>query len=267
MKRPSNRKDSTGRKNPLIGITCHVDTGGQEDIFPGRALNYIDRTYPDALIANGMTPMLIPVNEDVHYLHSVIERLDGLLLAGGGKIPDSILDQPEIPGLAETAPSRYRFEKALFTAALEADLPVLGMCRGMQMFNEVMGGTLHSKIAEKVPGAMEHNQVKLSMSLEQPYHDIAIEPDSHLSRLIGTAAIAVNSWHSQALDKIGAGLRVVARSGDTVIEAVESQENTFVCLMQFHPEILVKAQPVWNRLFQGFRTQALGYKTQKENQS
>lgn len=243
-------------KTPVIGVTCHVDTGNQDDIFPGRALSYIDRTYSDILIRHGMLPFLIPVNENADYLAEVLLKIDGLLCTGGGKIPDYILNRQEIPGLAETAPDRYRFESKLFRKALELDLPILGMCRGMQMMNEVLGGTMYLKISENVPGSLEHNQTKAGLSLEEAYHEINIEEDSHLARVCGLTKLSVNSWHSQSVKEPGRSLKVVARSQDHVIEALESEVNTFVLLTQFHPEILIKRNPVWGKLFEEFKLQA-----------
>ncbi|MFZ5944720.1 MAG: gamma-glutamyl-gamma-aminobutyrate hydrolase family protein [Bacillota bacterium] len=244
-------------KTPVIGVTCHVDTGHQDDIFPGRSLNYIDRTYPDILIRNGMLPFLIPVNENDDFIVEVLHVIDGLLCTGGGKIPDYILNRKEIPVLADTAPDRYRSESKLFSKALELDLPILGICRGMQMINEVMGGTMYLKISENVSGAMEHNQTKFGKSLEEAYHEIKIEEDSHLARVLGVTMLSVNSWHSQSIKEIGRSLKVVARSHDQVIEALESEVNTFVLLTQFHPEIVVKRDLVWNKLFEEFKFQAV----------
>lgn len=249
---------------PIIGITCHVDTGHQDDIFPGRALNYIDRTYSDVLIANGMLPFLIPVNENEAYIEQVLSSIDGLLCTGGGKIPQYILEQREIPVLAETAPHRYRFEKVLFQRALDKDLPILGMCRGMQMMNEVLEGTMHLKITENIPDSMEHNQIKKGMELEEPYHEIQLAEGSHLKRILKQDRISVNSWHSQSIKKPGKNLIVAARSDDQVIEAIESEVNTFVLLTQFHPEILVRRDESWNRLFAEFRLQAVKVRKRKE---
>ncbi|MCR4440734.1 MAG: gamma-glutamyl-gamma-aminobutyrate hydrolase family protein [Peptococcaceae bacterium] len=249
---------------PLIGVTCHADTGGEEDIFPGRALHYIDRTYSDILINNGMLPFLIPVNENEEYITRLLQEIDGLLCTGGGRIPARILNQKEIPGLSETAPDRYRFEKRLFEKVLELDLPVLGMCRGMQMMNEVMGGSLYLKISENIPGSLEHNQVKLGIGLEEPYHDLTVEKESHLARIFGKTELRVNSWHSQAVKELGQGFRAVGRSRDQVIEAIESEVNSFVLLTQFHPEILVKKDETWNKLFQAFKLRAAQARKRKE---
>jgi len=252
------------KNKPVIGVTCHVDTGGKDDIFPGRALNYIDRTYSDVLIANGMLPFLIPVNEDLNYIEEILGSIDGLLCTGGGKIPDHILNQKEIPGLSKTAPQRYNFEKKLFSMALQLDLPILGMCRGMQMLNEVQGGSLYLKISEEVPLSLEHNQTILGMRLEDPYHEIVLENDSHLARIFGKTKLCVNSWHSQSVKEPGKHLRAVARSRDGVIEAVESEVNTFVLMTQFHPELMVKKDETWLKLFEEYRHQAIKRKRRKE---
>lgn len=251
------------QERPLIGITCHVDEGGREDIFPNRALNYMDRTYPDVLIANGMLPILIPVNQDNEYIAAIINELDGLVCTGGGKIPEHILNRKEIPGLAETAPERYLFENKLFINALEKDLPILGMCRGMQTMSELLGGTMYYKITEDIPHSLEHNQTRLGIPLEEPFHEIEITADSHLKRVLKTGSVLVNSWHSQAIKRPGKGLKVVAITEDGVVEAVESENHTFVLLTQFHPEIMVKRDEMWNGIFGYFREQTLNYKSKR----
>ncbi len=248
-------------------MTCHVDQGGPDEIFPGRALHYIDRTYPDALIANGMLPVLIPVHHDSNYIDGILAIIDGMVCTGGGKIPQPILDRKEIPGLAETAPERYRFEKELFLRALDLDLPLLGMCRGMQTLNELLGGTMYAKIAEDVPDALEHNQTKLGKPLAEPYHDIAIAPGSHLARIMGDGKIRVNSWHSQAVRLPGRGLKVTARSADQVIEALESKAHTFVLMTQFHPEIMVQSDFHHHAIFRELKIQAVRYQRRREERS
>ncbi|WP_131820686.1 gamma-glutamyl-gamma-aminobutyrate hydrolase family protein [Desulfoscipio geothermicus] len=250
---------------PLIGVTTHVDTGSKYDLFPGRALNYMDRTYADVLIAHGMLPVLIPVNMDSNYINLLLRTIGGLVCTGGGKIPSHILNQTEIPGLRDTAPERYEFEELLFAKALEMDMPMLAMCRGMQTINELLGGSLFLKISHNSPCAMEHNQLKLSIPLEEPYHQIFIDKESYLARILGQTEIYVNSWHSQSVKQPGKGLKVVARSKDHIIEAMESEVNSFVLMLQFHPEILVRKQRVWSNLFTEFRRRAIIFKQRKES--
>lgn len=253
-------------KRPLIGITCHVDGGGPDELFPGRALHYIDRTYADALIANGMLPVIVPVNRDGDYIDGVLKAIDGMVCTGGGKIAQHILDREEIPCLAETAPERYRFERELLIRALALDLPLLGMCRSMQTLNELLGGTMYAKLAVDVPGAMEHNQTKLGVALREPYHEIAIAADSHLARITGTKKIRVNSWHSQGVCSPGRGLKVTAWSADRVVEALESECHTFVLMTQFHPEIMVQSD-FYHSFFHELKTQAVLYRRVRKGEA
>ena len=243
------------KKRPVIGITCHPDNGCNGDIFPGRALNYIDRIYSDVLVSNGAIPFIIPVNEDLSYIWSIIDSIDGLLCSGGGKIPQEVLDREEIPGLHETSPQRYSFEDKLFRLALKEELPILGMCRGLQMMNEILGGDLIMKIPSE--GFLQHNQVALGIPLTQPYHEIHIEQDSLLYGLIRQSKVKVNSWHSQSVKKVGSGLRAVAFSEDGIIEAVEGTGISFLLLSQFHPELLCKEYEIWGNLFSEFVNSAI----------
>ncbi len=246
-------------RKPLIGITCHTDSGSEEDLYPGTPLNYMERVYANILVECGMIPLLIPVCQDVDYICGILARLDGLIASGGGKIRKSLLDGKAVPPLAETAPERYLFEKELYLRALDLDLPILGMCRGAQMISEVLGGSMVYHIPSEIEHCLEHNQSNLKIPDEIPTHKIQIKPGSLLSQLIGKEQADVNSFHRQSVKIPGKGLVVSARAIDGVVEALESSNHHFVILTQFHPESLCGSDGTWKRLFDELRIQANQY--------
>ena len=244
---------------PLIGITSHADTGDTEDLYPGTPLNYIERKYADILVECGMVPVQIPVHQDKTYIQNILLRLNGIIASGGGKIRKSILNEITTPPLVETASDRYRFEEILFEKALDMDMPILGMCRGMQMINEIQGGTMIRHIPSEINDHLEHNQSNQNIPAEIPTHKIEIKPGSLLSRLIEKEQVEVNSFHRQAVKDPGKGLTICASAPDGVVEALESANHSFVLLTQFHPESLCHSDEKWKRLFDELRIQANQY--------
>jgi len=249
-------KTQSKTRKPLIGITCHADSGGEEDIYPGTPLNYTERNYADILVKCGMIPVMIPVYEDANYIRNILTRLDGIVASGGGKIHKSLLNGKTTPPLAETAPERYRFEKELYTEALKLDIPLIGMCRGTQMINEVLGGTMFYHIPSEIKNCIEHNQSNLNIPEEVPSHNIQIYPGSLLAHLIDKGQADVNSFHRQSVKEPGEGLVICARAPDGVVEALESINHSFVLLTQFHPESLCSIDETWKRLFDELKIQA-----------
>jgi putative glutamine amidotransferase len=241
---------------PLIGIACHTDSGGEEDLYPGMPLNYIERTYANILIKCGMIPVMVPVYKNESYIMDILSKLDGLVASGGGKIRPSLLEGGPTPPLAVTAPERYEFEKEFYRRALEMDMPIIGMCRGAQMINEILGGTMVLHIPSEIKNCLEHRQSNQNIPDEIPTHKIQIDPGSLLARLIGKEEAEVNSFHRQSVKEPGEGLVISARAPDGVVEAVESGRHSFVLLTQFHPESLCNSDKTWNRLFDEFRIQA-----------
>jgi putative glutamine amidotransferase len=251
------RQNTEGK--PLIGITCHADSGGEEDLYPGTPLNYMERKYADILVKCGMIPVMIPVYDDENYIRDILSGLDGLVASGGGKIRQSLLKGEKTPPLAETAPERYSFEKELYLEALKLDLPIMGMCRGAQMINEVLGGTMVYHIPSEIKNCIEHNQSNQNIPGEIPSHKIQVDPGSLLSHLIDKKEADVNSFHRQSVKEPGEGLIICARAVDGVVEALESIRNSFVLLTQFHPESLCSFDETWKRLFDELRIQANKY--------
>jgi putative glutamine amidotransferase len=217
---------------PLIGVTTSELRSSSAGTLrrqgePPHAEMALGMTYLRAIEAVGGMPVVLPPLGDADAL---LDRLDGICLSGG---PD--LD-PEAYGAVErhaelgpTEPGLDAFELALARAADERGLPVLGICRGAQALNVARGGTLH----QHVPG---HRQTAPATA---PTHSVRVERGSRLASLVGARALRVNSFHHQAVDVLGRGLRAVAWAADGTVEAVEAPGAGFVLGVQWHAEGLV----------------------------
>jgi putative glutamine amidotransferase len=180
-------------------------------------------------------PLVLPVHGDG--ASNLVDRIDGLVLTGGGDV-DPRYYQGDVLTARGVDQLRDGFEVDALRRALELDLPVLAICRGMQILNVTLGGTLVGDL-ESAIGSDRHWDLT---HWDGVSHELTIESDSHLGRIAGSMA-EVNSMHHQAVDRIGDGLKVIARSPDGVIEAVEMTDRSFVVGVQWHPECLVPARP------------------------
>jgi putative glutamine amidotransferase len=184
-----------------------------------------------------------------------IRAAGGLLLAGGGDVSPEIYGAAPHPSYHAAEPGRDEYEIALIRCALDADLPVLAICRGVQVLNVAYGGTLVQDIPSEIAGALEH---KLDVPPNEPFtlaHEVWLETDSLLARLAGDGNDAesrqVNSRHHQAVKELGAGLVAVATAPDGVIEAVEDPTRRFCVGVQWHPENFYRTGE-FRSLFEGF---------------
>ncbi|HHY37298.1 MAG TPA: gamma-glutamyl-gamma-aminobutyrate hydrolase family protein, partial [Firmicutes bacterium] len=179
----------------------------------------------------------------------------------GNSLPPASLQQPYLPGLREQNPERYVFDACLIKQALKLGMPLVGICRGNQMLNEVRGGTIYSRLQTEIPGSLRHNQDGRA-PWGEPWHTLILDPTSELASIFGVHKVGVNSLHHQAIHKVGQGLRAVAYAPDGVVEAIESEEHPFVFGLQFHPEKML-GEPFANNFFQALREAALDYKKAK----
>lgn len=210
---------------PIIGISvAYYDV---QDSVENKY--HVKEAYVEAIKRSGGIPLLLPImdKEDVSHLFS---RIHGVLLTGGGGLLPHVKKMNRLPSLMEQNPVRHRFDRLLVELALEKGLPLMGICRGHQVINEVLGGSLHENLDEVTD--KEHAQ---KIRATEPSHPILIEQDSLLYHCFGER-LMVNSFHRQGIKQVGNGLKVTATSPDGVIEAVEGTGESFILGLQFHPE-------------------------------
>jgi putative glutamine amidotransferase len=218
---------------PRIGITCDFETIIDRRGDPLQRYVASD-TYVEAVVNAGGLSVLLPHVTPEH-AGDYLEMLDGIVIAGGAfDVPPSYYGQEPRAGLGRIVDARSAFERELITHALARDVPLLGVCGGMQLLNVVLGGTLHQDLAER-PGTGVHMQLH---DRRQPSHGVTVSPGSLLARLTGLGSLAVNSTHHQVVDALGNTLVASAVADDGVIEAIESTQHRHALGVQWHPEAL-----------------------------
>ncbi|MDN4526427.1 gamma-glutamyl-gamma-aminobutyrate hydrolase family protein [Fictibacillus fluitans] len=230
----------------LIGITVHADEGRDNDIYPGHPLLYVERDTIELLRRVGLEPYLIPIYRDGSL--PSLNFLDALLFTGGGFLSLRKANS-RLACLQSTGSSRYEADKKLIEYGLERGLPMIGICRGAQMINEVLGGTL-----ENIPDeGTEHHQERKKVPPEDPVHKIELHDDSRFYSLLHQKTLSVNSFHRQHINQLGRDLKISARSQpDQLIEVFEGTNHPFLFGFQFHPEKLWTKQPIWIKFFEEF---------------
>lgn len=231
---------------PLIAIT----TGATHVPIPEGALDahYAGRAYSAAVAAAGGLPLLLPTpaHEPEAVVGAYLDRIDGLVLAGGIDIAPDVYGGGWPPAQDPDRP-RDAFEVPLAQAALERGVPLLGICRGMQLLNVACGGTLHEHVEH------EHVEPRRQGTFEGTrLHAIDVEPGSLAERARGRARVEVLCLHHQAPDRVGAGLTVTGRSDDGIVEALEATGAGFALGVQWHPEAMVDTAPIQARLYGSF---------------
>jgi putative glutamine amidotransferase len=235
---------------PLIGITTHPATS------PHRAsLDTLLDNIVRAVERAGGLPTLIPPDMSESTLHGLFERLDGVLLSGGDDIDPMHYGGASSPSVDAADATRDRMEISLSRWVVERAKPVLGICRGMQVLNVALGGTLYADTSEH-PGVQRHTYYP-DIPFDLRPHAVQIAEDSTLARVVGRSLLMVNSLHHQACRKIAAGLRVSAYAPDRMVEAIEAPGHPFALAVQWHPEALPDA-PEMRALFEALVAASAG---------
>jgi putative glutamine amidotransferase len=210
-------------------------------------------TYVRVIEAAGALPVVLPPlgHPDVPRL---LARLDAVVLSGGPDLAPAAYGAKPHVELGPTEPRLDSFEYRLAREALRLDMPILGICRGAQTLNVARGGTLHQHLPDVVGDAIAHRQTEDG---QLPTHSVTIRPASRLAAVLGTTHLSVNSFHHQAVDRLGSGLRACAWAPDGTIEAIEDPGQTFVLAVQWHAETLQGA-PAQLALFEELVNVAAG---------
>jgi putative glutamine amidotransferase len=234
---------------PYIGITC--GTFYDRDWCPPSVGHR--KTYVDAVVRAGGVPLLIPPIDDLEALRAIYDQIDGLLLSGGGDIQSTYYGEEPHPKLGMVDPARDQMELPLARWAVAGGKPVLGICRGIQVLNVAMGGTLYQDIPSQLESVLQHDLSYAKQDWTFFAHDLRLDAGSHLAEMFGTTLLPTNSLHHQSLKDVATGLRAVGWAPDGVVEAVEGSNGHFLIGVQCHPEALqAVADPRWQALFQRF---------------
>ena len=221
----------TGRRWPARWFGAHVPAA-----MAGLEIDVHFADYAAAVAAAGGVPVQLTRDADVE---DVADLLDGLVLSGGADIDPALYGAAPEDGLGALEPTRDAWELALLEAAERRDLPILAICRGLQMVNVARGGSLR----QDVPLVAGRGHPQWSRDGHQPSHRVRTTPGSHLRQLVGEEA-AVNSLHHQVVAEVGAGLVVTARADDGEIEGLESIGGQILAV-QWHPELLGRPDPTF----------------------
>ena len=235
---------------PVVGITCSLTASSIGDSIYTLERNIIARDYSHAIEYAGGTPLLIPHVGDIECINQYLGVLDGLVLSGGGDIDPLLFGQEPHQNLGSVDRVRDEMELQLTQKALDQDLPILAICRGIQMLNVAAGGTIYQDIAAEMPQpTLRHSQSGAGWYAS---HTIDIISESRLFQIFDSPTARVNSFHHQAVREIGEGFIATAKAKDNVIEAIESPTRRFALGVQYHPEMMWEHHPEVLNLFTAF---------------
>lgn len=231
-----------GTRRPIIGVT-----GRRVRSDSGVEVVTVKDAYLAEVVAAGGVPVVLAPTPEPGAIARLAESIDGLLLTGGRDIDPQRYGERIWNATVQPEPDRDAFELPLVRLAVEADRPVLAICRGIQVLNVALGGTLYQDLPTQLPESLLHTQEE---DRDAVTHSVRMEPHSCLARLIGDAPLETNTFHHQAVKDVASSLQVTARSDDGVIEALEAPDRRFVCGVQWHPEDLAASYPRHRRLFE-----------------
>lgn len=222
---------------PLIGITSSMTWEMGNDEFAGYKRNYLSFDYVNAVEKAGGIPIILPVMSEIKNAKELVSKLDGIIFSGGSDInPVHFGIEPQ-KGLHLTNYYRDITEIELLKAALDINLPILGVCRGFQLLNLYFGGTVHQDISNVKEITINHAFSELP---GLPVHSMTIEENSILFDLLKTKECLINSHHHQVLDKVADVFKVTGKAKDGAVEAIEYNKNDRdIFAIQYHPEMMI----------------------------
>lgn len=239
---------------PIIGCTSYHKVVTRDPYLEVFGLSI---RYKEALMAAGAIPVAIPSGLDQDGLVAVLERVDGILLPGGGDIHPRRYNGQHIHATVAGI-DEERDETEIFVAreAVTRGLPLLAICRGHQLLNVVLGGTLWQDVVDEMPQAMVHDYHRPGLGYDALVHTVDLKPGSQLAHLLGRQHCQVNSLHHQGVRDLAPVLAATAVAPDGLVEGVEVIGHPFAIGVQWHPEQIVKNAPAMLALFQGLTAAA-----------
>lgn len=242
---------------PVIGITPSIgEFEKRGEIFR------MEVSYVEAVEAAGGIPILLPPSGASG--EELLALVDGVVFSGGGDIrPDRYGDREVHPKTYGISDLRDDFEFRLLEAAFAADIPTLAICRGIQVLNVALGGSLYQDVSQQPTPPVAHSQPWEVGSWENPLHEVSLAPGSLAAEVLGGTTVGTNSAHHQTLKEVAPGLRVVGQAADGTIEVVEGEGRRFLLGVQWHPEKMYADHAEHARLFVKLVEEASAYRAQK----
>ncbi len=231
--------------NPLIGISAGREIGNEQF----SKIN-VPEHYIKAILDAGGTPLILPPGLKSHQIKTLIKKIDGVLITGGGDIDPQYYQGLPHPKISGVDPQRDELEITLVLVADLAKKPCFGICRGHQIINVAFGGSLYTDITCQLPQASRHDWFP-HIARDYTPHNITIDPQEKLKDYLGGLEVSVNSLHHQAIQDLAPDLVITALAPDGVIESVEKPDHPFLIGVQWHPEWMV-GSPAMKNLFDCF---------------
>lgn len=233
---------------PIIGITV------PNQVRSKKVYSVINNDYIKSVQKAGGIPVLIPINNNIESVRTYSKKIDGIIFTGGEDISPLLYDENPLKEVLYISEERDNFELELFKEAHEKNIPILGICRGLQLINVALGGNLYQDINFQIPGSYGHMpRYTLRSNL---YHSVEIEKDTKLFDIFKGRDLKVNSFHHQGIKKLGENLKAAAVSSDGIIEAIEAENEKFLIAVQWHPENLVEKHCEFLKLFEALICEA-----------
>lgn len=230
---------------PIIGITSSYLKKDSNDFV------FLNHSYLNAVRHFGGIPMILPVEGTAPEWELILGQCDGVIFSGGNDLDPALYGEPIWNDTVTPAPERDPGELEILKLALERNLPILGICRGIQLLNVYFGGTLYQDIPTQLETDVKH-------AMEEPHHrtchDCVLEPGSPLRALLGRDTIQVNSHHHQAVKDVAPGFEVMGRCSDGIVEAIWNPERDFLWAVQWHPEKIWDIEETSGKIFEAFLT-------------
>ncbi len=205
--------------------------------------------YLEGLQEAGATPVILSLTEDREEIEHLVDICDGILLTGGHDVDPSVYGEEALNGTVLCCKARDNMERLVLEDAMQKDKPILGICRGIQLINALLGGTLYQDLPTQHPSDIDHHQTP---PYDVPVHDVFIKKDSPLYDCLGSDRISVNSYHHQAVKDVAPCLEVMAESEDGIVEALYKPFYRFLWAVQWHPEFSYKKDDNSRKIFKAF---------------
>lgn len=233
---------------PVIGVTPDFNAGDRKDMGGREPTYFLRARYIRAIEELGGIPLILPLVAAPSARRRLLDGVDGLLLTGSGPdLPPRLYGERQRYTFPLVSERRADFELDLVSQARTRDLPLLGICGGMQTVNVACGGSLFQDIPSQVQHALDHRQQKKAIHVSHP---VAVTPKSLLRKIVDRATLMVNSSHHQSVKRVAPSLVASAVAPDGIVEAIESPRHRFLLAIQWHPEFLFERHAAHRRLFE-----------------